>query len=346
MKILKPLVTAVLVASVAVPAFAGEKKVKVKGHSDKIVTSQETIKIELAKDIVDPDRPRPVRQGDTFAAVLYNGKSLAWDNFPDVKKLSSGVGGNVFRLSVDAPDVKGCLEELRYWPGVNWYQPVKQFMEFKPLPYVAYEFTAPAGFNPIKYCVKLRKGDKVVHIPLRHKMFATGNELDFECVDSVRYCLDDMEPMSHLVRVYAYWTAMKGEDVRTIRPLYWRTIATSWSMVMGTTAPLDEDGYYHSTEWFFDEFAYALFPGINWPDLRREDHVLWFEERPEPYVIRRRTFDINDVKILKQWREGQELVVAVNVRRDRGDRIVHVHMLPSSLMKHPFPWKIKKGVIK
>ncbi len=137
----------------------------------------------------------------------------------------------------------------------------------------------------------------------------------------------------------------EDEDVRVIRPMYWRTIATSWSMVMGNTSPLDEDGYYHSTEWFFDEFAYALFPGIDWPDLRREDHVLWFAERPEPYVIRRRTFDINGVKILRQWREGEELVVAMNVERDRGDRIVHVHMTPSSLDEHPFAWKIEKGVI-
>ncbi|MCQ2363161.1 MAG: hypothetical protein MJ041_02400 [Acidaminococcaceae bacterium] len=345
MNFLKFLAVAVLVVSVAVPAFAKERKIKVKSYPGKIVTSQETLGIELAKDIADPDRPRPVRQGNDFTAVLYDGKSLAWDNFSGVEKLSSGVGGYVFRLTVDASDVEGCLEEMHYWPGVDWYQPVRTFMEFKPSPHVAYEFTAPASANIPRYRVKLSKGNKVVYIPLKHKMFGVANELNFDCGDRVRYSLDDMEPMSHLARVYAYWTAMKGEDVRIIRSLYWRTIATSWSMVMGATAPLDEDGYYHSTEWFFDEFAYALFPGIDWPDLRREDHVLWFAERPEPYVIRRRTFDINDVRILKQWREGDELVVAMNVERDRGDRIVHVHMTPASLKVHPFAWKIEKGVI-
>ena len=78
-------------------------------------------------------------------------------------------------------------------------------------------------------------------------------------------------------------------------------------------------GYYHSTEWFFDEFAYALFPGIDWPDLRREDHVLWFAERPEPYVIRRRTFDINYVNIIGQRREGEQLIVTMRVKGDKKD---------------------------
>ncbi len=345
MRIWQSIVVAALVTSVAVPTFAKEKKVKDRGNSARIVTAQETLGIELAKDIADPDRPRPVRQGNDFAAVLYDRKSLAWDNFPGVEKLSSGVGGYTFRLTVDAPGVEGCLEELHYWPGVEWYQPLRTFMAFRPSPHVAYEFTAPANGNGQKYRIKLSKGNKVVYIPLKHKMFAAAKELGFECEEGVRYRLDEMEPMSHLARVYAYWTAMKGEDVRHIRSLYWRSIATGWSMVMGTTAPLDEDGYYHSTEWFFDEFAYALFPGIDWPDLRREDHVLWFSERPEPYVIRRRTFDINDVKILRQWCEGEILVVAMKVKRDRGDRIVHVYMTRSDLKKHPFPWKIEKGVI-
>lgn len=345
MKVWKVFVITILSMLVATSVFGKEQTVKIKGKAEKITTAQETLSIELSKDILDPDKPKCVHEGNDFSASLYVKKSLIWDNFSKVEKLNSGVGGYIFRLTVDEPGVEACLEELKYWPGVNWYQPIKKSMEFSPQPHTAYEFVAPTGSSFPKYRISLRKGEKVIHIPIKHKMFASVSELDFSARDCVQYKIDDMEPMSHLLRVYAYWTAMKGEDVRNIRTLYWRTIATSWSMVMSTTAPLDEDGYYHSTEWFFDEFAYALFPGINWPDLRREDHVLWFAERPEPYVIRRRTFDINDVKILKYWREDEQLVVALNVKRDRGDRTVHIYMTPADLSKHPFAWKIEKGVI-
>lgn len=345
MKAWKIFVITILSVIVATSVFAKEKKAKIKDRADRITTAQETLAIVLAKDILDPDKPKYVREGNAFSASVYSKKSLAWNSFTEVEKLNSGVGGYVFRLAVDEPGVEACLEELQYWPGVNWYQPIKTSMKFQPQPNIAYEFTAPVGSSFPRYRISLRKGDKVIYIPLKYRMFASANEFDFISRDCVDYKIDDMEPMSHLLRVYAYWTAMKGEDVRNIRTLYWRTIATSWSMVMSTTAPLDEDGYYHSTEWFFDEFAYALFPGIHWPDLRKEDHVIWFEERPEPYVIRRRTFDINGVKFVKQWREGEQLVVALKVKRDRGDRIVHIYMTPADSSKHPFAWKVEKGVI-
>jgi len=312
-------VTFILFVSLAVPAFA--------------------------KDMLTSDKRKRAYGENVFFASLYNNKSSVWNNFSRVRKVDTGVGGDVFRLVVDDPEVEASLEELRYWQGVDWYQPVKTLVKFKPVPYVAYEFSSPVGVDVPSHRISLRRGEKVVHIPLRHKMFYCGNELDFESGDSVVYQIDGTEPMSHLMRVYAYWTAMKVEDVRNIPALYWRTIATGWSMVMGAAAPLDEDGYYHSTKWFFDEFAHALFPGIDSPVLRREDHVLRFDERQEPYVIRRRSFDINDVRILKQWRELDQLVVLVNVKKDYGDRRVRVYMTPASMDIHPFAWKIEKGVV-
>ena len=54
-------------------------------------------------------------------------------------------------------------------------------------------------------------------------------------------------------------------------------------------------------------------------DLRREDHVIWFSERPEPYVIRRRTFDINYVTIMGQRREDDYLIVTLCVKGDHHD---------------------------
>ena len=296
MHIVKFLCIAALAALLAVPALAKEKlQNDSMTRSAKIVQAEETLGIEIAKDIPDPDKPRRQHAPGSFLATLYSEKSAAWNTLTKVEPVSSPLGGYKFRLLVDEPEVQVTLEELRYWPGVEWYQPIGKVMEFTTQRDGVYEFTAPLAAKRANYRLAIDNGNKIIYVPLQQGVLGKGTEKEFEGQNRVIYHLDEHEPMSHLARVYAYWTALKGEDVRKIRTLYWRTIATSWSMVMGQVAKLDEDGYYHSTEWFFDEFAYALFPGVDWPDLRREDHVLWFAERPEPYVIRRRTFDINDV---------------------------------------------------
>lgn len=311
----------------------------------KIESAADTLKIEFAKDIPDPDKPKKAHVPGNFAVDLYDSRSLAWNTFDNVLKVNTGLSGTTLRLVVDEPGVTVTLEELKYWPGVEWYQPLNTVLEFETVGKRAYEMVVPLAKERAQYRLLVRNGEQLKRIYLTHNMFSKHHELGYESEDNVVYWIENHEPMSYLLRVYAYWTARKGSDVRYIRPLYWRTIATSWSMVMGNTAPLDKDGYYHSTEWFFDEFAYALFPGVDWPDLRVEDHVIWFAERPEPYVIRRRTFDINYVTIMCQRREDDYLIVTLCVKGDHHDDKIDIYMTPASRYQHPFAWKIEKGVI-
>lgn len=311
----------------------------------KIESAADTLKIEFAKDIPDPDKPKKAHVPGNFAVHLCDEHSLMWNTLDNVSKMATGLDGIKVRLTVDEPGVTVVLEELKFWPGVNWYQPLETKFEFEAAVNRNYELVLPLSKDRAQYRLLVRNGEQLKRIYLTYDLFLRQHEVEYESEDNVVYWIRNHEPMSYLLRVYAYWTARKGTDVRYIRPLYWRTIATSWAMVMGDTVPLDEDGYYHSTEWFFDEFAYALFPNVDWPDLRREDHVLWFADRSEPYVIRRRTFDINYVTIMGQRREDDYLIVTLCVKGDHHDDKIDIYMTPASRYQHPFAWKIEKGVI-
>ncbi len=347
MGLLKLFLTLVLALSFVSPALAkeGEDGTGKIVKAAKITRAEETVDIRVAGDIVDPDRPKKEYKNGEFGISIYSDKSLGWHGLINIVPVDTGLKGDKIRLTAGEAGVNVALEKLRYWPGVDWYQPTETVAEFTSETDKTYEFSVPLNEQNAAYRLCATKGEKISLIYLSSKIFSRGVEYEFTSTDFVDYKLEKYEPMSHLARVYAYWTAHKGEDVRYIRTLYWRTIATGWSMVMSKVSPLDEDGYYHSTEWFFDEFAYALFPGVDWPDLRREDHVLWFAERSEPYVIRRRTFDINQVNIIRQRREGDYLVVTMRVEGDKKDKDVDIYMTAANRYKHPFPWKIEKGVI-
>lgn len=342
MKFWKIVLTTVLVAVLAGSVCAKDKdKGSVVQKAGKITEAAETVAIVPALEIVDPYRPKAEHKGNDFALTFYSEKSRSWDASGEVKRIPA-VGGPTQRLrfQVDEPGVSVALERLNYYDGVQWFRPVETIFEIEAAEGQMYEFKAPLADKIHKYRLLARKANRVVRVPLLKEQFRDLPERVWESGDIIRYHLDEYEPMANMLRVYAYWTAVKHEDVRTVRPLYWRTLATAWSMVMGQAAPLDSDGYYHSTEWFFDEFAYALFKDVNWPDLVREDHVLWFAERPEPYVIRRRTFDINLVDFVSERVEGERLVVKMYVRCDRGNRFVELYLSPANLYKHPFAWKV------
>ncbi|MBQ0067308.1 MAG: hypothetical protein KBS60_03870 [Phascolarctobacterium sp.] len=347
MKILRMLLATALMTVIASTVFAKSLQFKVYEKSSKIVTAEETLNILPAKDIPDPNRPKKKHSGNNFSVLICCNGSKAWNSYGNVTKVKGGelqTDCQKIRLVVDVPGVTVCMERLQYWPGVEWYQHKGKVFDFNAVANNMYEVVVPKEDSQ-KFRLLLTKGDKQVCISSADLNFVDEQEKEILSKDAFVYGLEESEPMSHLIKVYAYWTARKNEDVRNIRTLYWRTIATSWSMVMGATAPLDEDGYYHSTEWFFDEFAYALFPEINWPDLRREDHVLWFSDRPEPYVIRRRTFDVNYVKILEQRWQDNQLIVTVNVKGGKKDKKVDIYLSRADQYKHPFAWKIDKGVI-
>lgn len=345
MRLAKIILTAILVVGAATTVWAEDDNSAKVVCGAKITQAEETLNIRVAGDIADPGKPKKEYKDGEFGINVYSEKSLGWNFLTNVVSVNTWTGGDNIRLTVGENGVNVAVEKLRYWPGVDWYQPVETVAEFTSDTDKTYELKLPLNEKNASYRVCASKGEKISRIYLSSKTFSRGVEYEFVSTDYVDYKLENYEPMSHLARVYAYWTVHKGEDVRYIRTLYWRTIATSWSMVMSKVAPLDEDGYYHSTEWFFDEFAYALFPGIDWPDLRREDHVLWFAERPEPYVIRRRTFDINQVDIIRQRREGEQLVVTMRVKGGKKDKDVDIYMTAANRYKHPFPWKIEKGVI-
>ena len=337
----KVMLATVLVVTMAGSVFAKEKKKDVLPKAMKITEAAETVDIIPSLEIADPYRAKAEHKGNDFALTFYSEKSKAWNVLQDVKKIPA-VGGPTqhLRFQVDEPGVTVALERLNYYDGVRWFRPVETIFEIEAAEGQTYEFKAPLADRIHKYRLLARKANRVVRVPLLKSQFAELPERTWESGDIIRYHLDEYEPMTNMLRVYAYWTAVKREDVRNVRPLYWRTLATAWSMVMGQATPLDSDGYYHSTEWFFDEFAYALFKDVNWPDLVREDHVLWFSERPEPYVIRRRTFDINLVDFVSERVEGERLVVKMYVRCDKGNRFVDLYLTPANLYKHPFAWKV------
>ena len=351
MKILRILLTAALATQIVSTVFAKDMPTGVYTKAKKITTAEETVKIIPSLDIPDPNRPKEKYTDGNFGVKFYTHSSKGWDNLGKVTKIekklnSSGVKN--LRFVVEGSAVSVMVEQLKYWQGVEWYQPIATLYSFDAATDKAYDVQIPYSHKKYpEYRIVITNEKKSVKIPLVKEFMAENTEQKFLSEDDRIYGITPDEPMSHLLRVYAYWTARKKNDVRIVRDLYWRTIATSWAMVMGGTAPLDEDGYYHSTEWFFDEFAYALFPEINWPDLRIEDHVLWFPERPEPYVIRRRTFDINYVTIIEQRREGNQLIATMKVKGDRKDKdkLVDIYMSPVNRYKHPFAWKIEKGVI-
>lgn len=316
--------------------------------ADKITLAEETTKIIPSPDIPDPNRPKLIRNDGNFMVTFFDKKSKSWDYLGNVVRINSEElknSKNHVRLVVDDFGTIVFMEKLKYWPGVEWQQPIATIFRFEADKDVPYEILMPGKADGSKYRLLICRGNKRVCVPVKDLLAKDEPELHYQCVDDREYVLKDTEPMSYLAKVYAYWTAKKNKDVREIRSMYWRTIATGWSMVMGNTAKLDKDGYYHSTEWFFDEFAYAMYPKIDWPDLIREDHVLWFAERSEPYVIRRRTFDVNLVDIVKQRREEEQFIVTMRVKGMKKEKLVDIYMTPADRYKHPFEWKIDKGVI-
>lgn len=286
--------------------------------------------------------------GEGFVFTIYNDKTT--DAFQslgdDVQNLNIRAENGepqTIRFVCSEDDVTVTLEAVEWIDSVCYLHPCETVFSIQADAGVVYEFDGSMTEELPAYCLTAERGDYSASWYMTYSGPYEGGvvELTGEAGGSM-FPPEDGDFMSILCRMYAMTSVYAGDDIRNMPEFFWPAITGAVTNVTMQTSDPDAEGRIYLPEWLMDDYANALFPGAEYPEIQMWDSVTYDSNREEPYVVYADTQDLEEMTryLYTEFLEDEDYVVyiAVNVG-ERGEVTAAVRVSPSDT-DTPFGWEI------